>query len=121
MEELFSDSDFVTVHLKHTDKTEGIIAMSEFERMKPTAFFINTSRGRVIDEKALINVLKRTVIAGAALDVFWYEPLPSDSPLRTLDNVILTPHVAGIPLDANANLEADLFIDKIKEHFQKLA
>lgn len=116
MEELFTSSDFVTIHLKHTDKTEGLIGMPEFSRMKPTAFFINTSRGRVIDEKALISVLESKSIAGAALDVYQYEPLPSDSPLRKLENVILTPHVAGIPLDANAAMEAGIFLDKINQN-----
>jgi phosphoglycerate dehydrogenase-like enzyme len=116
MEELFTSSDYVTVHLKHTDQTEGIIGMSEFKLMKPTAFFINTSRGRVIDEDALITILEQNSIAGAALDVYRYEPLPSESPLRNLDNVILTPHVAGIPLDANAALEAEIFVEKIIQH-----
>jgi D-3-phosphoglycerate dehydrogenase / 2-oxoglutarate reductase len=119
LDELFITSDFITVHLKHTEKTEGIIGEKEFNLMKPGAYFINTSRGRVIDEIALIDVLKRKAIAGAALDVYRYEPLPSDSPLRTLDNVILTPHIAGIPLDANSGMEADIFIDAIERYYSK--
>ena len=121
LDELFVTSDFITVHLKHNDKTEGIIGEKEFNLIKPGAFFINTSRGRVVDEKALIDVLNRKAIAGAALDVYWYEPIHSDSPLRTLDNVILTPHIAGIPLDANAGMEADLIFEAIENHYPKTA
>ena len=66
----------------------------------------------------LAAALRDRTLAGAARDVFWYEPLPSDSPLRSLDNVVLTPHVAGIPLDANAGMEAESFVQHIHGHLE---
>jgi phosphoglycerate dehydrogenase-like enzyme len=116
LDELLGQADFVTLHLKYTEQTENFMGDREFGLMKSSAFFINTSRGRVVNEDALFDVLKNHSIAGAALDVFWYEPLPSNSPLRTLDNVILTPHVAGIPLEANAGMEAEMIVDYINHY-----
>lgn len=95
LDELLLKSDFVSLHVPHTFQTERIIGERELGLMKPTAFFINTSRGNVVDEVALYKVLKEKRIAGAGLDVFSEEPLPSSSPLLTLDNVVLTPHVAS--------------------------
>lgn len=112
-DDLLRASDFVTVHLKLTDKTESMFGSREFHLMKRSAFFINTSRGRVVDEEALCEALEKQVIAGAALDVFRYEPLPSDSLLRRLNNVILTPHIAGIPLDTCAEQEAAMILQQI--------
>jgi D-3-phosphoglycerate dehydrogenase len=94
-EELLKRSDYVSVHTPLTPETRGFFDVAAFRRMKPSAYFINTSRGPVVVEKALIQALQQGWIAGAGLDVFEEEPLPSNSPLRTLDNVVLTPHSAS--------------------------
>jgi D-3-phosphoglycerate dehydrogenase len=94
---LLASSDILSVHVALNNQTRHMIGADAFEAMKPDAFLINTSRGAVIDESALINALKNKKIGGAGLDVFEEEPLPADSPLRKLNNVILTPHMAGEP------------------------
>lgn len=92
-EELFSRSDFVTVHLALSERTAGIVGAREFGLMKPRAYLINTARAQIVDETALLDALESRKIAGAALDVYSVEPLPADHKLRTLDNVVLTPHL----------------------------
>ncbi|MCZ6633912.1 MAG: D-2-hydroxyacid dehydrogenase family protein [bacterium] len=92
-EGLFSCSDVLSIHVPLTDLSRGWITARELELMKPTAFLINTSRGPIVDEAALVNALRTGEIAGAALDVYDEEPLPVDSPLVGLDNVLLTPHL----------------------------
>jgi D-3-phosphoglycerate dehydrogenase len=94
---LLKRSDVVTLHIFLNSQTRHLISRDEFEMMKPAALLINTSRGPVIDESALIEALRSKKIGGACLDVFETEPLPADSPLRKLDNVILSPHTAGMP------------------------
>lgn len=91
---LAARSDYVSVHTLLNAETRGLIDEAFLRRMKPTACLINTSRGPVVDETALARALQQGRLAGAALDVFEKEPLPADSPLRKLDNVILTPHAA---------------------------
>lgn len=91
---LFSSADLVSIHLPLNQKTKGIVGKPELSVMKETAYLINTARGPIVDEKALIEVLENRKIAGAGIDVFAQEPLPSDHPLLVLDNVILTPHIA---------------------------
>lgn len=91
-EELFSTSDIVTVHLVLSDRTRGLIGATEFQMMKPTAYLVNTSRGPIVQESALITALQAGAIAGAGLDVFDIEPLPQNHPLRGLDNAVLTGH-----------------------------
>jgi phosphoglycerate dehydrogenase-like enzyme len=91
--ELFSTSDVVTLHLKLSDRTRGVVGASELALMRPTAYLVNTSRGPLVDEAALIDALRRQTIAGAGLDVFDVEPLPADHPLRTLPNTVITPHI----------------------------
>lgn len=98
-EYLFQNADFITVHLVLSDRSRGIIGASDLALMKPTAYLINTSRGPLIDENALIDVLKENKITGAALDVFETEPLPADHPFRTLDNVLATPHIGYVTED----------------------
>lgn len=98
-EYLFENADFITVHLVLSERSKGIIGASDLGLMKPTAYVINTSRGPLIDENALIDVLKANKIAGAALDVFETEPLPADHPFRTLDNVLATPHIGYVTED----------------------
>jgi phosphoglycerate dehydrogenase-like enzyme len=92
---LLRTSDVVSLHVTLTDETRHLLGEAELRAMRPDAYLINTARGPAIDQAALYRVLKAGHLAGAALDVFEQEPLPSDSPLRQLDNVILTPHMAG--------------------------
>jgi phosphoglycerate dehydrogenase-like enzyme len=98
-EELFRSADIVTIHLVLSPRTTGLVGAAELEAMKPTARLINTSRGPIVDELALIDVLRQRRIAGAALDVFDIEPLPVDHPLRSLDNVLSTPHIGYVARD----------------------
>lgn len=91
-DELFKTSDVLTVHLVLGERSRGLVGARELALMKPTAILVNAARGAIIDEAALIAALKEQRIAGAGLDVFTQEPLPVDSPLRTLPNVVLTPH-----------------------------
>ncbi len=93
------DCDYLVVTAPHTDDTEHLVDDDVFAAMKNSAVLVNVSRGAVVDEKALITALSAGVIAGAALDVFEEEPLPSASPLWNLDNVIITPHLSGFTRD----------------------
>lgn len=100
LDDLLRESDFVTLHLRFVEGpggNENMFGGQQFARMKPSAYFINTSRGRLVDEAALVEALRARTIAGAGLDVFRYEPLPPDDPLLALagDHVILTAHTAG--------------------------
>ena len=95
-EELFSTSDIVTVHLVLSDRTRGLVGPTEFQTMKPTAYLVNTSRGPIVQESALITALQGGAIAGAGLDVFDNEPLPQNHPLRGLDNAVLTGHTGYV-------------------------
>lgn len=96
LEELLARSDFVSVHAPLNSRTRHMLSEREFRLMKPTAFLINTARGPVVDEGALAAALQRGWIAGAGLDVFEREPIDPTSPLLKLDNVLLTPHTAGL-------------------------
>ena len=100
LEDLFRRSDVVSVHVRQSAETLGMIRSEHFAMMKPSAIFINTARGRIVVENDLVEALRGQRIAGAGLDVFETEPLPSDSPLRLLPNVVLTPHAAGITHEA---------------------
>jgi len=95
-ETLLKEADFVTLHLILSARSRGILKKADLELMKPTAYLINTSRGPLVDETALIEILQQKKIAGAALDVFDTEPLPVDHPLRKLDNVLATPHIGYV-------------------------
>jgi D-3-phosphoglycerate dehydrogenase len=95
-EELFRQSDFVTLHVVLSPRTRGIVGAAELALIKPSAFLINTSRGPLVDEAALVAALRDKKIAGAGLDVFDVEPLPLDHPLRKLDNVVITPHIGYV-------------------------
>jgi D-3-phosphoglycerate dehydrogenase len=95
LDDLLRQSDFVSLHVPHGDDTDRLIGARELALMKPTASLINTCRGPVVDEEALIAALGDGTIASAGLDVFTLEPLQHDSPLTRLDNVILTPHIGG--------------------------
>jgi len=95
-EELLATSDVVSIHTRLSDRTRGLIGRDEFAMMRSTAYLVNTSRGPIVDEAALVEALRRGVIAGAGLDVFDTEPLPVGHPLRSLDNVVLTPHLGYV-------------------------
>jgi phosphoglycerate dehydrogenase-like enzyme len=95
-DELFSRADVLTVHLKLSERSSGLVGAEELALMKPTALLVNTSRGPIVDESALVEALRSRRIAGAGLDVFDIEPLPSGHPLRSLDNVIATPHIGYV-------------------------
>ena len=95
-DDLFRNSDFVTIHIVLSDRSRGLIGAKELGSMKKTAYLINTSRGPIVDEKALIAALQNKAIAGAGLDVFDVEPLPPDHPFRKMDNVVITPHLGYV-------------------------
>jgi D-3-phosphoglycerate dehydrogenase len=94
-ERLLADADVVTMHTRLTRDTERMMGARAFAAMKPTAIFVNTARGELVDEPALVAALREGRIAGAALDTYAHEPLAPDSPLRAMDNAVLSPHVAG--------------------------
>jgi phosphoglycerate dehydrogenase-like enzyme len=95
-EDLFRQADIITIHLVLSDRSRGLIGAPELGLMKKTAYLVNTSRGPIVDEKALIAALQAKSIGGAGLDVFDQEPLPVDHPFRKLDNVVMTPHLGYV-------------------------
>ncbi|MDU2065344.1 MAG: NAD(P)-dependent oxidoreductase [Sporomusaceae bacterium] len=112
---LISTSDIVSVHIPLNQQTKQLINQSTFKKMKSSALFINTARGGIVNEQDLISALKNKDIAGACLDVFESEPLPMDSELRNLSNVILTPHTAGMPDSRKFHKKRyDFFVNNIK-------
>ncbi|CAM3002697.1 hydroxyacid dehydrogenase [Mycobacterium intermedium] len=104
---LFAESDVVSIHVVLSERTRGLVGAPEFAAMKPTAYLINTSRGPIVEEAALIDVLRTGSIAGAGLDVFDVEPLPRDHPLRTLPNVTLAPHLGYVTREMLSAFYAD--------------
>ena len=113
LDEVLAASDFVSMHLPANDETKGLINAERLAKMKPTAYLINTARGAVIDEGALIAVLKENKIAGAALDVYAKEPL-EDSELAQLDNALLTPHIGSGTVDAQ-RVAGTIVVEEIKK------
>ncbi|MFY1667960.1 D-2-hydroxyacid dehydrogenase family protein [Pseudomonas sp. Pseu.R1] len=95
-QELFEQSDIISVNLVLSDRSRGLVDADSLNRMKPTAYLVNTARGPIVDEDALVEVLKQKKIAGAALDVYSVEPLPAEHPFRTLPNLLATPHVGYV-------------------------
>jgi phosphoglycerate dehydrogenase-like enzyme len=95
-EELLRRSDIVTIHVRLSERTTGLIGAQELALMKPTAYLINTSRGPIVDEDALLAALRNNEIAGAGIDVYDTEPLPQDHPLRSAPNTVLTPHIGYV-------------------------
>jgi len=95
-DELFARADIITIHVVLSDRSRGLVGARELGLMKKSAYLINTSRGPIVDEKALIAALKAKTIAGAGLDVYDTEPLPLDHPFRSLDNVVTTPHLGYV-------------------------
>lgn len=103
LDTLLAQADIVALMARLTDETRGMFSHAQFAKMKPTAIFINTARGGLVDEPALVKALQERTIRSAGLDVFATEPLPQDSPLLALDNVTLTPHMAGVTTDIVPN------------------
>jgi phosphoglycerate dehydrogenase-like enzyme len=95
-DELLGRADVVTVHLRLSERTRGLIGAAELALMRPTAYLVNTSRGPIVDEAALLAALRSGTLAGAALDVYDTEPLPADHPLRSTPNTLLTPHIGYV-------------------------
>jgi phosphoglycerate dehydrogenase-like enzyme len=98
-EELFSTADIITIHVVLSDRSRGLVGKADLDRMKPSSYLVNTARGPIVDEAALLETLKAGKIAGAAVDVFSVEPLPVDHPFRKLDNLVLTPHLGYVTLE----------------------
>lgn len=112
-ETLFRESDIISIHLVLSDRTRALVGAPELALMKASAFLVNTSRGPIVDEAALIEALRAKAIAGAGLDVFDIEPLPADHPLRTLPNTVLTGHT-GYVMQENYALSYGEAVDDIK-------
>jgi phosphoglycerate dehydrogenase-like enzyme len=110
-EELFRQADIVTVHVQLGDRSRGLVGAKEIGLMKPTAYIINTARGPIVDEKALLAALTERRIAGAGLDVFDVEPLPLDHPFRKMENVVITPHLGYVSLQNYQHYFPDIVED----------
>jgi phosphoglycerate dehydrogenase-like enzyme len=95
-EELFATADIVTIHVVLSERSRGLVGRDDLARMKPTSYLVNTARGPIVDEAALLQTLEQHKIAGAAVDVFSVEPLPVDHPFRKLDNMVVTPHLGYV-------------------------
>jgi len=108
LDELLAEADYVSLHTPLTAETRHLIGAAELKAMKPTAVLINTARGPVVDEPALVEALSSGEIAAAGLDVFEEEPLPADSPLCRLENVVLTPHVGSVSPEAMRQLRQEV-------------
>lgn len=117
LEALLRQSDVVSLHARLSAETQGLIGARELALMKPTAYLVNTARAGLIDQMAVIEALQRRQIAGAAFDVFWDEPIPLDSPLRHLDNVTLSPHLAGTTIEALYH-SIDLVMEEVLQFLQ---
>jgi phosphoglycerate dehydrogenase-like enzyme len=112
-DELFQRADIVTIHVGLNDQSRGLVGAAELARMKPTSYIVNTSRGPIIDEAALLAALKGRRIAGAAIDVYDREPVPKDHPFLELDNVVLTPHL-GYVIEENLRINYMSAVENIR-------
>jgi len=117
LEDLLKKADIISMHLKLSSQTQNLIGEKEFSLMKPTAIIINTARGAIINRKALLDALTSGKITGAGLDVFDKEPLPPDDPLLKLNNVVLTPHNAGMTPET-IEKGAQMAVDNIINYLQ---
>ena len=113
LDDLLTRSDVVSVHLKLSDRTRGLLGARELDLIGPDGYLVNTSRGPIVDEAALVEALRTGRIAGAGLDVFDVEPLPADHPLRTVPRAVLTPHIGYVALDAYRVFYADAVEDVV--------
>lgn len=123
LEEVFRQADAISIHVPYTEETHHMVNKETLAMMKPTAVIVNTARGNIIDEEALYEALKSGQIAGAGVDVFAKEPLPTDSPLLTLENAVLTPHVSSQTVESLWNIykmaidiSSDFFAGKGSPH-----
>ena len=117
LDELLKESDFVSIHLRLSDKTEKFMGKEEFAKMKETAYFINTARSGLVDTDALVEALKNKKIGGAAVDVYDTEPLPTDHPYLQLDNITLTSHLAGTSCDT-MRTSVEIGIEELKLYLE---
>lgn len=101
LDTMLSESDMVSIHLPVVPATRNIVNKDWFSKMKPTAYLINTARAAVIDQRDLVEALQNKTIAGAAIDVYWQEPIPANHPLLSMRNVLCTPHMAGLTTDVD--------------------
>ena len=111
---LLAESDVVVVSAPHTPETERMIGLHQLRQMKETAYLINVGRGIIVDLKALTEALEAGEIAGAGLDIFEIEPLPSDHPLWVMPNVIITPHIAGRVPGVVHQRQLDIMLDNLR-------
>lgn len=111
LDDFLKTSDIISIHLILSERTRNLIGAAELDKMKPGALLVNTSRGAIINEKALIAALRQRRIAGAALDVFEREPLPADHPFRSLDNVLATPHIGYVTEESYRRYHGDSVAD----------
>ena len=118
MNSMLKECDFVVVCVPLTDDTQGLIGERQLEKMKPSAYLVDVSRGGVVKHADLLSALSEGKIGGAALDVYPEEPLPEDSPLWKMPNVILTPHIAGVSREYN-NRAVDLFVENLERYLDK--
>jgi len=117
LETLLRESDVISLHARLTPETEKLIGERELSLMKSSAYLINTARAGLVDQTALEKALRDRKIAGAALDVFWEEPLPADSPFVSLNNVTLTSHLAGTTIESLYR-SIDLVIQEVLEYLR---
>jgi len=117
LEELLAQSDVLTIHLKLTDESRGLLDADKLALMKPGSVLVNTARGAIVDEEALIAALQNGPISAAALDVFAHEPLAEDSPLRSLPNVVLTPHIGWTVQEVLTEF-ADIAADQLGQYLE---
>jgi phosphoglycerate dehydrogenase-like enzyme len=113
-EELFRQADYLSVHLVLSDRSRGLVGAPEIALMKPSARLVNTSRGPIVDEAALVSALREGRIAGAALDTFDVEPLPADHPFRTLPRVLTTPHIGYVTEDLYRTFYGDTVTNLVR-------
>ena len=114
LDDLLKDSDIISLHVPSTEETRHLIGLEQFEKMKQGVYIVNTARGKVIDEEALIKALKNGKVKAAALDVFENEPLSTDSPLCKMDNVILTPHIGASNLEGMQRMAIQVAVGVLK-------
>lgn len=113
MNGLLKKSDVVSVHIPYTKQTHQLVNMKFLKKMKKTAFFINTARGKIIKENDLISALKKKIISGAALDVFELEPIGKSHPLTNMQNVVLAPHIGSSTVETRKKM-AELTVKNLK-------
>lgn len=117
LDELLRQSDFVSMHLRLSERTAKFMGKEEFAKMKETAYFINTARSGIVDTEALVEALRNKTIGGAAIDVYDVEPMPADHPYLTLDNITLTSHLAGTSCDT-PRVSVEIGVEQLKRYLK---